>query len=30
MQTVIGLFENAHDAQQAVQELIKNGFSREC
>jgi uncharacterized protein (TIGR02271 family) len=27
MQTVIGLFENAHDAQQAVQHLLRSGFS---
>ncbi len=29
MQTVIGLFENAHEAQKAVQKLMSNGFSAE-
>ncbi len=29
MQTVIGLFENAHEAQQAVQELMSKGFTND-
>lgn len=28
-QTVIGMFDNAEDAQEAVQQLTKNGFSRD-
>ncbi len=29
MQTVIGLFENAHEAQQALQELMSKGFTND-
>ncbi len=29
MQTVIGLFENAHEAQKAVHELMSKGFTKD-